>query len=475
MRKKLLYASLWGIFALSLLSSCRTEDGAITQKQLEDKRFAVFVPKSGENINYARGFAFLMQRYDNLHKTNLSGINNNKPIIGNLNGSASINQNASVTQNNEVYVEFGVHTKTFTEENGDKWVIYPKVQENRVIGLIIGALTKSETYVSYHAINPQIDFYKDNIMLFQNGLDNYLKQRSRLSLSAGIKPIAEGGQKCTNDGSSFDCNIDGVVITKEPPPPLTIITEGGSDSGTGGGSGSGGGGGSNGGSGTGGQCPDYLQCINPGDTAPLELKDPCGTMKSKIATARGREIIQDLQSKAKTPGAGETAYRQDKNGDSKMYQGEQDNVLIPIDNNMEGVYHNHPPGGVDMLSVKDIRMLLFAARMQSDDSVGNAFVGMVSNSGNYFISFNGTKADIPIIYDNQVQTFREDYIRIETGLSMHLEKGQQLSDKQLQKLFFDITDKMGLKGKVNLIKEDNGNTSTITQNADGTVADPKPC
>lgn len=263
MTKNLLKSFLWGILALSLLSSCRTEDGAITQKQIEDKRFAVFVPKSGEDINYARGFAFLMQRYDNLHKTNLSGINNNKPIIGNINASASINQNASITQGNEVYVEFGVHTKTFTEENGDKWVVYPKVQGNKVIGLIIGALTKSETYVSYHAINPQIDFYKDNIMLFQNGLDNYLKQRSRLSLSAGIKPIAEGGQKCTNDGSSFDCNIEGVVVTKGPPPPLSLMTEGSSDYGNssnGGGSG-GGGGGSNGGSGTGGQCSDYLQCI----------------------------------------------------------------------------------------------------------------------------------------------------------------------------------------------------------------------
>lgn len=249
---------------MSTLSSCRTEDGAITQKQVEDKRFAVFVPESGKTVNYATGFAFLMQRYDNLHKTNLSGINNNKPIIGNLNTSASINQNASITQGNEAYVEFGVHTKTFTEENGDKWVIYPKVQGNKVIGLIIGALTKSETYVSYHAINPQIDFYKDNIMLFQEALDIYLNQRSRLFLNAGIKPMAEGGQKCTNDGSAFDCNIDGVTINKDlSPPPLSLMTNGSSDpsNSSNGGGGSGGGGGSNGGSGTGGQCPDYLQCI----------------------------------------------------------------------------------------------------------------------------------------------------------------------------------------------------------------------
>ncbi|HAY3537001.1 hypothetical protein [Elizabethkingia anophelis] len=85
MKKHLFYPALWGILALSTLFSCRTEDGAITQKQLEDKRFAVFVPKDGKTVNYANGFAFLMQRYDNLHKTNLSGKNNSKPILGNLN------------------------------------------------------------------------------------------------------------------------------------------------------------------------------------------------------------------------------------------------------------------------------------------------------------------------------------------------------------------------------------------------------
>ena len=159
-----------------------------------------------------------------------------------------------------------------------------------------------------------------------------------------------------------------------------------------------------------------------GTTTDPSNKDACSKMKNKIATEKGREIIKDLEAKAKIPGAGETAYRQNKVGDPTMYQGEQDNVLIPIDNNMEGVYHNHPEGGVNMLSVKDIRMMLFAARMQSDDNVGNAFVGMISKSGNYFISFNGTKADIPVIYDSQVQGFREDYDRIQYGMSVYLKK-----------------------------------------------------
>ncbi|HFK5508153.1 hypothetical protein [Elizabethkingia anophelis] len=52
MTKNLFKPFLWVILALSTLTSCRTEDVANTQKQVEDKRFAVFVPKSeGEKID----------------------------------------------------------------------------------------------------------------------------------------------------------------------------------------------------------------------------------------------------------------------------------------------------------------------------------------------------------------------------------------------------------------------------------------
>lgn len=463
MKKNLLKASLWGILALSTLSSCRTEDGLTQRQQEKDMRFSVFVASSPkEAINYAKGFSYLMQQYDELHQTNLSGINNSSKIR-NLN--ASTDKKALLFSNSESYVEFNISSKVITEENGNKWVVFPRVQEKKVIGLIIASLTEKETYVSYREIGSSDGLFQANYLKFQDAFNLLLNNTVKINTIAsfgknGIVPMAGGSQKCYKVDGEWVCFIEGVDLTKP-------------------GSGGGGNAGGGGGSAVGGGCPAHRNCLDPngggGGGDPSMSLDPCGIMKSKIATAKGREIIKDLEAKAKTPGAGETAYRQDKNGDSKMYQGEQDNVLIPIDNNMEGVYHNHPPGGVNMLSVKDIRMLLFAARMQSDDSVDNAFVGMISSSGNYFISFKGTKASIPVIYDSQVQGLREDYDRIQYGMSVYLKKGEQLSDKQLQKLFFDITEKMGLKGKVNLIKEKDGNTSTITQNTDGTIADPKPC
>ncbi|MCT3652178.1 hypothetical protein HZR02_11450 [Elizabethkingia anophelis] len=213
MRKKILFAPLWGIFALSLLSSCRTEDNLVQQnKTQEAKYFSVFVPKSGEKINYANGFAFLMKRYDELHKTNLSGINNN-PVLRNL--SASTSKNASVFQSTGVYVEFAVRSQTITEENGDKWVVFPKIEGSKVVSLVAAVLSQKETYVSYHTISEGDELYKRNINRFQEALARYQKQRVTLALNASINPMAGSG--CSNNGVEYDnCGIPEVVIDVPP-------------------------------------------------------------------------------------------------------------------------------------------------------------------------------------------------------------------------------------------------------------------
>ncbi|WP_139368967.1 hypothetical protein [Elizabethkingia meningoseptica] len=230
MRKKLLFAPLWGIFALSLLSSCRTEDGAISQKQVEDKRFAVFVPKDGKSVNYANGFAYLMKQYDNLHKTNLSGINN-KFIIGTL---ASTDKTASLLQNGESYVEFNVRSQIFNGENGDKWIIFPRVQGNKVVGLVYAVLTEKETKVSYVDFNKQEASYKECEILFQEGLDR-LRKRTKLNISASIKPVAvDTDKEWPTEIQVEDVSVPGRVL---PNP---------------------------GGGSPGGGCIAHSNCINPG-------------------------------------------------------------------------------------------------------------------------------------------------------------------------------------------------------------------
>lgn len=294
MRKKILFAPLWGIFALSLLSSCRTEDGANTQKQVEDKRFAVFVPKDGKPVNYANGFAYLMKRYDNLHKTNLSGINN-KPIIGTL---ASNNKTASVFQNGESYVEFNVRSIVKTAKNGDKWVVFPKVKNNKVIELVTALLTEKETYVSYHSYGEQDALYILNAQVFQKSLDLYLKRSSIISLNASVKPMAASGD-CTKipdpqneNGIGYDCGIPPVeiVVPKHEggddfAPPFKFPEESGPDLGGGclahtdcsptdGGGGSGG-------------APSEAEIKEQIKDKPFALVDPpCDVVKQWLATAK---------------------------------------------------------------------------------------------------------------------------------------------------------------------------------------------
>ncbi|WP_411898127.1 hypothetical protein [Elizabethkingia occulta] len=220
MRKKLLFVPLWGIFTLSLLSSCRSEDGAIQQKQIEDNRFATFIPKSGKTINYADGFASLMKRYDNLHKTNLSGINN-KPVIGTL---ASNDKNASLFQNGESYVESNIRSQTVTEKDDIKWVAFPKVQGNKVVSLVVGILSEKGTRVNYRTFGNGDDLYKGNVILFQAALDRRLKKTSKLALNASLNPIALADPEGCSDPYSVNYDpkckdIEEVIITK--PKPLT--------------------------------------------------------------------------------------------------------------------------------------------------------------------------------------------------------------------------------------------------------------
>ncbi|WP_407509576.1 hypothetical protein [Elizabethkingia anophelis] len=250
MKKKLLCIPLLGILAMSL-SSCRSEDTIVQQTQNKEasKNFAVFTPKkAGETIDYAKGFAYLMQRYDKLQKTNLSGINN-KHIIGNLN--ASTEKNASIFQDTESYVEFSVRSQVITEENGDKWVVYPKIKENKVIALVVATLTEKGTYVKYDTFKAPHEWFNKNVLTFQEAINRLYNKENSLSLSASVRDVAPiaGSSRCVKIPNGYDCGIDGVIINGGKPA----------------GGGSGGGGGENPEPGTGGGCGPHEDCSAPED------------------------------------------------------------------------------------------------------------------------------------------------------------------------------------------------------------------
>jgi len=272
MRKKLLYASLWGIFALSLLSSCRTEDGLTQKQQEKDMRFSVFVSKSGEAINYADGFALLMTRYDGIHKTNISGINNKKLI----NFNASTDKNMFATQGNAPYVEFNIRTETIIKDNGDKMVVYPQVKENKLVGIVATILTEKETKVRYLTYDSESYLYQTYKVAFQDAIDRYQKQRGLPQLSASINMKAEK-------------EIPGVTITvpkptptqpdKEDPRPPVDMTEA--------------------------KCPEHMMCLdrNPGGgSTDTPLEEPLvvdidveGIKKNRCANSVYRKLKSNSQ------------------------------------------------------------------------------------------------------------------------------------------------------------------------------------
>ncbi|XJR88008.1 hypothetical protein ACH34E_11545 [Elizabethkingia anophelis] len=187
MKKHLFKPFLWGILTLSTLTSCRTEDNLNQQKQEKDMRFAVFVSQSGKTVNYADGFAHLMKRYDSIHKTNLSGMNN-APVIIHLN--ASTDKNSLSSQSGETFVAFNIRSQTVTEENGNKWVVFPEVTNGKIVNLVVGFLSEKETKVHYYLASKESELYKNNISLFQSSLERYMKRINKLNLNASINPVS---------------------------------------------------------------------------------------------------------------------------------------------------------------------------------------------------------------------------------------------------------------------------------------------
>ncbi|WP_260143924.1 hypothetical protein [Elizabethkingia anophelis] len=453
MKKRLFYPALWGILALSTLTSCRTEDVANTQKQEKDTRFAVFIPQSGKTVNYANGFSFLMQRYDNLYKTNLSGVVNNNPVIGNL--SASTNKSASVTQPYASYVEFRIHSQTVTGKDGDKWVVFPKVEGNRVTGLILAFLSNKETKVSYKTIDSQTEWYNENIGKFQDAFTNFQKRSKFLNLSASINPMAGGD--CGDDVQKCG-EIPEVVITVPkapgtPVPPVTIIVPIINP----------------------GTCNDFQNCApgggGGGNPVP-PFDDSCAKLKAQQNTEDYKKRIEALENKLKE--THENGYIQDKDGNytELTQRGESENsksMRLPNDiSNLRGFLHTHvkktsvvidgevyEAEGVDMFSPADIERFLEIAKFSADQgrSLDDIFAVMVSSSGNYTLKFTGDK--------NQIITkFQDNSLDIGVYLRYMQQTSGEFKNMSMEQKFLKYLDEyMNARG-VSLYKDNKDGTNT---------------
>lgn len=210
--------------------------------------------------------------------------------------------------------------------------------------------------------------------------------------------------------------------------------------------------------------------------------NPCQKIKATVNKPQIQDSLIAMKSFAQTSIRTERGFQELKSGTllsgtvTKKLQ-----VEFGIGPNSLGTIHVHPLKGIAMFSAGDIVTFLHLLREQDASTLGNAYGGMVSASGTYFINFTGTASDIPpamteIQEEVYIENLVENYITDKNNL-LKLESkipGQQLSNIGLEKLFFNLLSSMGLDGKISLIKEENGKTSTIQKDSNGNPV-PNPC
>lgn len=458
MQKNLFAPFLWGILASSLLSSCRTEDN-LTQRQKEkDMRFAVFVSKEGKAVNYADGFAFLLKRYDGLQKTNLSGINN-KPINGTL---ASTEKMVSISQGGLSYVEFNVKSQIITEQNGDKWIVFPKVQGNRVIGLVSATLTEKGTYVRYRNYNEQDELYKLNVVVFQESLNKFQQKFKVLALNASIKPMAGFG--CREENNEWvDCDHPGVdIIVPKPNPGTTNPPEPG---------------------GGGGGCLDHANCIDPGygGGGYIEpIQDPCSKMKSLAENAKFKEKVSQLDND-KVLGydhemGNAVGYPPAGTGITETQYPPMDNkpgttsVSLPDGDNYFGFIHTHNNydrngnAPIKIFSPADITTFLtnIVRNAQEYGKIDDAFAMVITSQGNYILKYNGS-GDYNI-GPNQIKNWENAYIKTFGSFTSDELSNSNIIEKAFAQFLKDAVKVDGLE----VYQSDKQTGATSKINADGT-------
>ena len=178
-------AMLVGVFLIPI--ACRTETDYVDKEEARQP-FAVFSTTSNNNvayrknsktgsdqIDYASGFAYLLQRHDSIHHKNNTGLVNSS---NETTWDDELKQHF-IKKSSSAFIEFRIKSQTVVQENQDKWVVFPKIENDKVIDLVGVVLSDSETDVRYYYIDRESEFYKDNVSLFQEKYNKYFTKSNR--------------------------------------------------------------------------------------------------------------------------------------------------------------------------------------------------------------------------------------------------------------------------------------------------------
>lgn len=472
MTKKLSLFLLGGF--LLLLLGCRhdlEQMDKVSTSESKAQKFSIFnFDKKTQRtpFDYAGAFAFLAQRYDSINHTNITGlVNTSNEVVYD-----SIKKQRFISSATEAYIEFRIHSQTVFEDNGDIWVVFPKIENNAVKELVVASLEEDETKVYYYRFDRFTDFHKENIEKFREVYAKYFHQaKSSSTGKMGVMSVCGTGVRP-------DCAIEEIVLPRP--------SKGGSKGGSGAWYG-----GDDGESAGGGGCGPHEMCAPPNgegggsyNPIPVNNTDPCANIKKSVVdNPKMKEPLKKLFEKSKQ--SGEQGFKVKADGTTtKMIDGGAHSVNLGDMTGYAGAYHNHTPNGIKMQSIPDI-IGIFEQIVNRDINVdvSSVFAGMVGTEVcpscadgykryNYVISFRGTEEEAKNLYQ-QYKNYdsKKDMIWYNEYAEM-LSKIPQYRDEQvkylnaagLEKLFFDSLKKKNLDVNKFLLQriDEKGNVSNIS-------------
>lgn len=461
---------------LIVLLGCRNEDVWVENIKYEEesRKFSVFTAQSpNDTIDYAKGFEILAKRYDSLYQENFT-----RNLVLDTLGKKKILG----------YINFNIRTKVFTNEEGDKWVVFPKIGQNKVINLYLALLQNNEREVYFYDIDNQSDFYKDHIEKFQMSYERFIFRKKSL-----LWKLKTFGKVEDEDGHEY---IEAEPIPEKEIEEVVIV----SPRFKGGGSNGvvvsfpnivfpifGGGcivfDGCRGGGRNGGEHSSEPKKFNPDEEEVEDDLDPCGKTKSQIANnSKTQKAINEIKDHANKRTGSEIGRRFHKNGNvSETPIINNHKLSVGNPNELDGFYHNHTGLGVDIFSPQDISSLIEIARFQDNGNKSNAFVGVIAygdihyvirwgNNDVYSLPTFGTFTQEKL--NELTKQQHDDYFN-----SFGSNQPDLTKEQRLEKVFYQTLDRMGngIRDNIILQKIDrSNNVSTINLNADGSTSS-NPC
>lgn len=429
-------AMLVGIFLIPI--ACRTETDYVDKEEARQP-FAVFSTTSNNNvayrknsktgsdqIDYASGFAYLLQRHDSIHHKNNTGLVNS---TNETTWDDELKQHF-IKKSSSAFIEFRIKSQTVVQENQDKWVVFPKIENGKVIDLVGVVLSDSETDVRYYYIDRESEFYKDNVSLFQEKYNKYFTKSNRT----------------TANRDAADRDIDEVTLTHINRPWWDTGKQSskGDDASAGG-----------------GKCGEYNDCKKDdrggsggGGEKPQD-RNPCEKIKKQNESTNYKIKLNEYNKASNFSEKKEKGFYETKDGwfyslEQSQSTSSSDGLKFPISSDIKGYTHTHlndyETGKTDdsgnpeerqpirMFSPADVNALMELAKLQSNGNYGDLYGVMLSSSGNYTIKFTGTAADIKTGFDTQEwRNSYRDFIKNENG--------------SLEKKFLRfLSEKMGVNG-----------------------------